>query len=71
MRYRIRVTRLQVAERSVVGRDEDHALEKVSSELEQPFGFLGKWQTTNTDAESSQSNLETRLLPPFQVRDRC
>ncbi len=38
MRYRIRVTRVQVAERSVLGKDEEHAMDKVRTELDQPYG---------------------------------
>jgi excisionase family DNA binding protein len=51
MRYRIRVTRVQVAERSVRAKDEEHAMDKVRTELDQPYGFLGQWQTTTTEAE--------------------
>lgn len=42
MRYRIRVTRAQVAERSVLAKDEDHAIEKIRAELAQPYGFFGR-----------------------------
>ncbi len=34
MRYRIRVTRVQVAERSVLAKDEEHAMDKVRTELD-------------------------------------
>src|SRR5712691_1516279 len=51
MRYRIRVTRAQVAERSVLAKDEEHAMENVRTELDQPYGFFGRWQTTATEAE--------------------
>ena len=51
MRYRIRVTRVQVAERSVLAKDEEHAMDKVRTELDQPYGFFGRWQTTATEAE--------------------
>src|SRR6266705_851003 len=45
MRYWIRVTRVQVAERSVLAMDKDRA------ELDQPYGFFGRWETTATEAE--------------------
>jgi excisionase family DNA binding protein len=32
-------------------KDEDHALTKVRTELDQPYGFLGRWQTTAMEAE--------------------
>jgi hypothetical protein len=51
MRYRIRVTRVQVAERSFLAKDEEHAMDKVRTELDQPYGFLGQWQTISTEAE--------------------
>jgi hypothetical protein len=51
MRYRIRLTRVQVAERSVLAKGEEHAMEKVRTELDQPHGFFGRWQTTATEAE--------------------
>src|SRR6266487_2787294 len=51
MRYRIRVTRVQVVERSVLAKDEEHAMDRVRTELDQPYGFLGYWQTTATEAE--------------------
>src|SRR2546428_11201119 len=51
MRYRIRVSRVQVAERSVLAKDEEHAMDKVRAELDQPYGFFGRWETTATEAE--------------------
>jgi len=51
MRYRIRVTRVQVAERSVLAKDEEHAMDRVRAELDQPYGFFGRWQTAAPEAE--------------------
>jgi excisionase family DNA binding protein len=51
MRYRIRVTRVQVAERMVLAKDEEHAMDKLRAELDQPYGFFGRWETTATEAE--------------------
>lgn len=51
MRYRIRITRVQVAERSVLAKDEEHAMEKISAELDKPYGLLGQWQPASTEAE--------------------
>jgi excisionase family DNA binding protein len=51
MRYRIRITRVQVADRSVVAKDEEHAMEKVRAELDNHYGFLVHWQTTATEAK--------------------
>jgi len=51
MRYRIRVTRLQIADRTVRAADEDAAIEQIREELRQPYGFLSRWETVNTDLE--------------------
>lgn len=50
-RYRIRLTRMQTAERSVRASDEDQALEKIQAEAARPYGLIGAWTTTTTDAE--------------------
>jgi excisionase family DNA binding protein len=50
-RYRIRLTRIQTAERSVRASTEEEALEKIEAEAQRPYGFIGGWQTTTTDAE--------------------
>jgi excisionase family DNA binding protein len=51
MRFRIRVVRAQVAERVVRATDEDAAIEKVRAELAEPYGWFGRWETTNTEVE--------------------
>ena len=51
MRYRIRITRVQAAERSVLAKDEEHAMEKVRAEMDKPYGLLGQWQTASEEAE--------------------
>lgn len=51
MRYRVRISRVQVAERVVRAADEDAALDKVREELRQPYGFLGRWETVGTEVE--------------------
>jgi hypothetical protein len=43
MRYRIRITRVQFAERTVSATDEEAAQEKMRQELERPYGLLGAW----------------------------
>lgn len=50
-RYRIRLIRIQTAERSIRASDEEEALGKVQAEAERPYGLIGAWQTTTTDAE--------------------
>lgn len=41
MKYKVVVTRVQVAERWVRGTDKEHAAQKVQEELERPYGYFG------------------------------
>jgi excisionase family DNA binding protein len=69
MRYKIVVSRVQVAERHVRAVDEAAALEKVRAELEKPYGFLGGWTTVDTDLDIVEA---TNPLdgPPQQLMDK-
>ena len=51
MRYVVRVMRVQTAERTVTATDPEAALGKIQEELEQPYAFLGRWETITVDAE--------------------
>jgi excisionase family DNA binding protein len=51
MRYRLRVVRTQAAERVVNATSEDAAMDKVRSELERPYGFIGRWEDAAIDIE--------------------
>jgi excisionase family DNA binding protein len=51
MRFRVRITRGQVAERTVSAIDEEAAVEKIRAELDRPYGFLGLWKIVSTDVE--------------------
>jgi len=42
MRYRIRITRVQVAELTVRASSEDGAIEMTASNLQQPYGYLAR-----------------------------
>ncbi len=44
MRYRVVVSRVQVAERNVRAVSEEEAIKQVQAELERPYGFLGAWE---------------------------
>ena len=55
MRYKIVVSRVQTAERHVRAPSEAEALAKVQAELDKPYGFIGGWQTIDTDMTSSRS----------------
>lgn len=51
MRYRIRVSRLQIAERTVRALDEEDAAGRIADELAKPYGFVGTWETIGTDVD--------------------
>ncbi len=49
MRYRVMVTRVQVAERHVRATDEEDAAQKVQEEFDRPYGYFGRWKTRARD----------------------
>ena len=51
MRYLLKVTRVQSAERSVSATDEEAAMQKIQDEIERPYGFLGGWKTEAVEVE--------------------
>lgn len=63
VRYKVVVTKVEVAERWVRATDEEHAAAKVKDELTSPWAYAGKWETVATelavvDAEPEATNLE-------------
>jgi hypothetical protein len=60
MRYQLRVSRVQTAERSVSATDPEAAIEKIRAEIEKPYGFLGGWKTEGYEVEvlSAESRLD-------------
>jgi excisionase family DNA binding protein len=65
MRFLVRVTRVQTAERTITAADDEAALKKIRAELEQPYGFLGRWETAAVDAEivEAQTTVTTGAIP--------
>ncbi|MBB5493934.1 helix-turn-helix domain-containing protein [Nocardiopsis metallicus] len=51
MRYRVMVTRVQVAERYVRATDEEDAAKKVQEEFDRPYGYFGSWKTASSEVE--------------------
>lgn len=45
MRYKVRVTRVQVAEQYIRATDPDTAAEKAREEFEKPYAYYGSWNT--------------------------
>ena len=64
MRYRVVVSRLQVAERRVRAVNEEEAVKQIQVELDRPYGFLGSWQTTNTDIDVTETESALDHAPP-------
>jgi excisionase family DNA binding protein len=45
VKYRIRVARTDIAERTITATDEEGAIAKMQAELDKPYGVLGQWKT--------------------------
>lgn len=58
MRYKVMVTKVDVAERWVRATDEEHAAQKVKDELTTPWAYAGKWETKVTEVEVIESQQE-------------
>ena len=63
MKYKVVVTRVQVAERWVRATDEEHAAQKVQEEFERPYGYFGTWKTTASEVEVIEAEQTTVIRP--------
>lgn len=63
MKYKVVVTRVQVAERWVRATDEEHAAQKVQEEFERPYGYFGAWKTTASEVEVVEAEQTTVIRP--------
>jgi excisionase family DNA binding protein len=63
MRYRVMVTRVQVAERYVRATDEEDAATKVQEEFDRPYGYFGTWKTTSSEVEVIEAEQTTVIKP--------
>lgn len=63
MKYKVVVTRVQVAERWVRVTDEEHAAQKVQEEFERPYGYFGAWKTTASEVEAVEAEQTTVIRP--------
>lgn len=68
MRYRVLVTRVQVAERWVRATDEEHAAQKVQEEFSKPYGYFGSWKTTTSEVEVVEAE-QTTVIQPNPLAD--
>jgi hypothetical protein len=63
VRYRVMVSRVQVAERYVRAVDEQDAARKVQEELARPYSFLGGWRTVDTDLDAVEADSPLEKAP--------
>lgn len=63
MRYRVIVSRVQVAERYVRAVDEQDAVRKVQEELARPYSFIGGWRTVDTDLDVAEAESSLSQAP--------
>jgi len=63
MKYKVVVTRVQVAERWVRATDEEHAAQKVQEEFDRPYGYFGAWKTTASEVEVIEAEQTTVIRP--------
>ncbi|WBT09864.1 helix-turn-helix domain-containing protein [Corynebacterium sp. SCR221107] len=68
MRYRVQVTRVQVAERWVRAADEEDAARKVQEEFNKPYGYYGSWKTTTSEVEVIEAE-QTTVIKPSSLAD--
>ena len=63
MRYKVQVTRVQVADRWVRATDEEDAAKKVQAEFDRPYGYFGNWKTTASEVEVVETEQTTVITP--------
>lgn len=68
MRYKVVVTRVQVAERFVRATSEEGAAAKIQAEFERPYGFFGSWKTTGSEVDVIEAE-QTTLIHPTHLSE--
>lgn len=63
MRYKVVVTRVQVAERFVRATSEEDAAAKVQTEFDRPYGYFGSWKTTSSEVDVVEAEQTTVVGP--------
>lgn len=69
MRYKVVVTRVQVAERFVRATSEEDAASKVQAEFDRPYGYFGSWKTTNSEVDVVEAEQTTVIGPTRLAED--
>lgn len=63
MRYKVVVTRVQVAERWIRATDEEYAAKKVQDEFSRPYGYFGSWKDVTSEIEVVEAEQTTVIHP--------
>lgn len=63
MRYKVIVTRVQVAEKWVRATDEEDAARKVQEEFTKPYSYFGNWETKASEVEIVEAEQTTVIHP--------
>lgn len=63
MRYKVRVTRVQVAERYVTAPDREAAADKARTEFERPYGYFGTWDTVASGLDVIEEQRVETIAP--------
>jgi excisionase family DNA binding protein len=63
MRYKVVVTRVQVAERFVRATSEEDAAAKMQAEFDRPYGYFGSWKTTSSEVDVVEAEQTTVIGP--------
>lgn len=69
MRYKVVITRVQVAERFVRATSDEDAAEKIQAELDRPYGYLGSWKTTMSEVDVVEAEQTTIIGPTHLSAD--
>ena len=64
MRYRVLVTKVEVAEQWVRATDEEAAAHKVRTELANPWAYAGRWETRSREIEVLEAQPEGLTVEP-------
>lgn len=69
MRYKVVVTRVQVAERFVRAPSEEEAAVKIQQEFERPYGYFGSWKTTSSEIDVIEAEATSVIGPTHLSAD--
>jgi excisionase family DNA binding protein len=69
VRYKVIVTRVQVAERFVRATSEEEAASKVQEEFDRPYGYFGTWKTTASEIDIVEAEKTTVIGPTHVSND--